>query len=238
MAESAQNCQWSGRIFQGSQRNAPLTETSTKRKTPDHGPSRWQARAAGVLRAPFALIATILKRSAQILLSLFILFLHPQLKWLVRVLAESRLVRIYLRPAMRSFVANVYDPYFAFLSRLPPFWATVSIAVPLAALEPAKLYATILIAQQPSSGVLLWLLLQALGLVLIDRTWTAVRPQSRKIRLVSRLHAWGWLNYSYGKYWVQSSPFYQAVLRWQAEIRRGARAWWSRFVTRWRQRSG
>ena len=53
-------------------------------------------------------------------------------------------------------------------------------------------------------GILLWLFLQAISFVLIDKTWVAVRPQSRKIWLVSRLHAFVWLNVAYGKHFDQN----------------------------------
>jgi len=107
-----------------------------------------------------------------------------------------------------------------------------SIAVPLAILEPGKLYATILIAERPKVGILFWLLLQGLSVFLIDKTWTVVRPQSRKIWLVSRLHAWGWLNVSYGKFWITSSIFYRTIMRWQERIRLAALAFWSQLSAR------
>jgi hypothetical protein len=208
---------------------------------PKPRPGLWAKLLAGshaVLKFPFQLIFTIIKRTAQILLSLFIVVLHPQFKWLVRLLTQSRLVRDYIRPFLQRLSATLYEPYFAFLRTLPPFWATVSIAVPLAVLEPAKLFATILIAERPKAGIVLWLLLQGVSVILIDKSWTAVRPQSRKIWLVSRLHAWGWLNVSYGKYWVTSSPFYQAIIRWRAEAWTRARALWFRLVRpRLRRRS-
>lgn len=189
-----------------------------------------------VLKSPFRLVATVTKRTIQILFSIFVLILHPGFKWILALLTRSRIVRDYLRPALHKFATHYYEPYFAFLRGLPPYWATFSIAVPLAALEPAKLYATILIAERPKAGVLLWLLLQGLSLVLIDKTWTAVRPQSRKIWLVSRLHAWGWLTVSYGKHWVTSSIFYRTLMRWQTRVRIAAQAFWSRFRTSMRRR--
>lgn len=188
-----------------------------------------------VLKAPFDLVATLITRTIQILFSIFVLILHPGFKWLLALLTRSRIVRDYLRPALQKFATHYYEPYFAFLRSLPPYWATFSIAVPLAALEPAKLYATILIVERPRAGVVLWLLLQGLSLVLIEKTWTAVRPQSRKIWVVSRLHAWGWLTVSYGKYWVQSSIFYRMLMRWQKRVRIAAQAFWSQFLASMRR---
>jgi hypothetical protein len=130
---------------------------------------------------------------------------------------RSKLVRNYIRPALHRVVDRLYRPYFDFLRGLPPFPATLSIAIPLAVLEPAKLYATILIVEHPRTGIGLLLFLHALSFVLIDATWTAVRPQSRKIWLVSRLHALIWLNAAYGKYWVTNSASYRAMKRWLAE---------------------
>jgi hypothetical protein len=171
-----------------------------------------------LVRFPVRLAGSILRRVAQAVLSILVLVLHPQLRWLIRAIVRSALVRNYLRPAIGAIGVYLYEPYFDVLRRLPPFWATVSIAVPLAVLEPAKLFATILIASKPGLGLLLWLSLHGLSFVLIDRTWTAVRPQSRKIRLVSRLHAWIWLNVAYGKFWITSSPAYRTLLLW---LRRG-----------------
>jgi hypothetical protein len=78
----------------------------------------------------------------------------------------------------------------------------------------------------------LWLALQVIGFVLIDRTWAAVRPQSRKIRLVARVHAWGWLNVAYGKYWLRNSAIYRAAMFWRRRPRRAALALWARLVPR------
>ncbi len=183
-----------------------------------------------VLRFPFRVVGLVIKRTVQVLLSIFIVVLHPQFKWLLNLLLRSALVRNYIRPALEQIADRIYHPYFVFLRSLPPFWATLSIAVPLAVLEPAKLYATILVAERPKIGALLWLLLQGLSFILIDKTWTAVRPQSRKIWLVSRLHAWGWLNYAYGKYWITSSPAYQSLNRWLEWARRGAKTFWKSLV--------
>jgi hypothetical protein len=163
------------------------------------------------VRFPFRVVGAIVMHAIQILLSIFFVILHPQFKWLLRLLLRSSLVRNYFMPAIKTLADRLYHPYFDFLRSLPPFWATVSIALPLAILEPAKLVATILIAERPRVGALLWLFLQGLSFVLIDKTWAAVRPQSRKIWLVSRLHAWIWLNVSYGKYWVKNSKAYKQV---------------------------
>jgi len=142
-------------------------------------------------RLPLQLAATLIKRLVQIIFSIFIVILHPGFKWLLALLTRSRIVRDYVRPVLQQLGSCLYEPYFAFLRSLPPYFATVSIALPLAVLEPAKLYATILIAEKPKVGILLWLFLQGLSFVLIDKTWAAVRPQSRKIWIVGRLHAWG-----------------------------------------------
>jgi hypothetical protein len=184
-----------------------------------------------IVRFPFKVVATLLKRTAQALLSIFIVILHPSFKWLVTVLARSSVVRNYISPAIQGLISRYYEPYFVFLRSLPPYWATFSIALPLAALEPAKLYATILIAERPKAGILLWLFLQGLSFVLIDKTWTAVRPQSRKIWLVSRLHAWGWLNVAYGTYWIKTSVVYRTIIRWQKRIGVNAQAFWARLLT-------
>jgi hypothetical protein len=77
--------------------------------------------------------------------------------------------------------------------------------------------------------------LQVLSLVLIDRTWSAVRPQSRKVWLVARIHAWGWLNVAYGKNWIRNSSLYRATQRWKRQARRTVRAIWLRLVPRRRK---
>lgn len=192
---------------------------------PQAGPARLIHR---VLRFPFRLVATVLQRIAQVLFSIVFLFLHPQLKWLLLRLWRSRLVRDYLRPTLRGVVRHVYQPYLDVLRRLPPVPATLSVALPLAVLEPAKLYATVLLVRHPQIGLALLLVLHALSFVLIDTTWTAVRPQARKIRLVGRLHALIWLNVAYGKYWVTRSAAYRAMKRWAAEARRMMRAFLAR----------
>jgi hypothetical protein len=192
--------------------------------------ARTAAFAHAILRFPFDLLVTILKRTAQVIFSIFLIILHPGFRWLVRLLRRSGFVRHYLRPGIAALAQRYYEPYFAFLARLPPFWAFVSIAIPLAVLEPAKVIATVLIVEHPRSGTLIWLFLQGLSLVLIDRTWAAVRPQSRKIWLVSRLHAWGWLNLAYGKYWITSSLFYKTLMRWKDQVMAAAQVYWSQLL--------
>ncbi len=190
--------------------------------TPD--PSRLSGHAWAALRftlsLPFKIAGRIARHSVQVFFALFVIILHPQAKWLFGLITNSYPVRNYVKPSLQTFAVHVYEPYFAHLGRLPPYWATFSIALPLAILEPAKLFATIQIAERPKSGIALWLALQALSLVLIDRTWRAVRPQSRKIWLVARLHAWGWLNVAYGKYWIRNSPLYRTAMRWKKQARR------------------
>jgi uncharacterized protein YggT (Ycf19 family) len=187
---------------------------------------------------PFKLIGRIIVRTIQVIFALFVVVLHPSFKWLARVIAQSGLVQNYIKPSLQTLITHVYDPYFAFLRRLPPYGATVSIAVPLAVLEPAKFVATIMIAQHPTTGALLWLFLQGVSFVLIDKTWVAVRPQSRKIWLVSRIHAWIWLNVEHGKYWIKTSSFYRTVVRWKETARRQVRVFFGRFGPRRRTRPG
>lgn len=171
-----------------------------------------------ILLAPIRLTGLVLQRIAQVLFAIFFVVLHPQLKWLAGLIANSALVRVYLRPAIARFLAAYYEPYFEYLKTLPPLWATFSIALPLAVLEPAKTYATVLIATHASVGIPLWLALQGLSLILIDKTWVAVRPQSRKIRLVAYAHAWIWLNVAYGKWLIRKSIIYQTALRWKMQM--------------------
>ncbi len=198
-------------------------------------------QAAAALRftasLPFKIAGRLARHGIQILFALFVLILHPQVKWLFGLIAGSALVRNYVKPSLRIFAVHIYEPYFSYLSRLSPFWATFSIALPLAVLEPAKLFATILVAERPKTGAVLWLALQGLSLILIDRTWTAVRPQSRKIRLVARVHAWVWLNAEYGKYWIRNSSLYRAATRWKEQVRKAARGVWSAVLPRRRHRS-
>lgn len=199
-------------------------------------PAQVTAAVRFTLKLPFWIAARIVRHTVQVLFALFVLVLHPQIKWLIGLIARSALVQNTIKPVFRTFDAYIYEPCFAYLSRLPPYWATFSIALPLAMLEPAKLYATVLIAERPKSGVVLWLALQVIGFVLIDRTWAAVRPQSRKIWLVARVHAWGWLNVAYGKYWIRNSAIYRAAMRWRGNPRRAALALWARLVPRqWRK---
>jgi hypothetical protein len=182
---------------------------------------------------PFRLIGRALVRAVQVIFALFVVVLHPQIKWLIETIGRSGLVQEYLKPAFQSVIGAIYEPYFAYLRELPPYWATFSIALPLAVLEPAKFVATIMIATRPNIGVLLWLFLQGVGFVLIDRTWVAVRPQARKVWLVARLHALVWLSVAYGKHWIKTSALYQTLVRWKQEARRSIRA----FFLRWRRSS-
>jgi len=182
-----------------------------------------------VARLPFKLIGRVIARTVQVVFALFVVVLHPSFKWLAGLVAKSSLVQNYIKPSLQTFVTNVYEPYFAHLRELPPYWATFSIALPLAVLEPAKFLATIMIAGRPRMGILLWLFLQGVSFVLIDKTWVAVRPQSRKIWLVSRIHAWIWLNVEHGKYWIKTSSIYRTVLRWKETARRQVRVIFRRF---------
>ncbi len=175
-----------------------------------------------LLTLPFRIVGGAFRATGQVMFTLVVLILHPQIRWLRRRISQSRLVQKYVSPALAAIFRRFYDPYFAFLRGLSPFWATVGIAVPLAILEPAKLVATIMIAERPRIGIVLWFGLQGLSIILIERTWTAVRPQSRKIWLVSRLHAWGWLMISHGKRWIRASSFYRALLEFKD---RAARLW-------------
>ena len=193
------------------------------RNRPRPEPASGLAKVIGggwaMLQQALSFAATPFLRVVQVVLTIIIGILHPQFRWLWRALLRSAFVRRYLTPLLHKLAAALYEPYFAFLRSLPPYLATVSIALPLAILEPAKLYATILIAERPRVGIVLWLVLQGLSVVLIDKTWDAVRPQARKIWLVSRLHAWGWLMFSYGKHWVTSSAPYRAMRRWVERLR-------------------
>ena len=182
-----------------------------------------------VARLPFKLIGRVIARTVQVVFALFVVVLHPSFKWLAGLVAKSSLVQNYIKPSLQTFVTNVYEPYFAHLRELPPYWATFSIALPLAVLEPAKFLATIMIAGRPRMGIMLWLFLQGVSFVLIDKTWVAVRPQSRKIWLVSRIHAWIWLNVEHGKYWIKTSSIYRTVLRWEETARRQVRVIFRRF---------
>ena len=188
-----------------------------------------------VARLPFKLIGRVIVRTIQVLFALFVVILHPQIKWLARVIAQSGLVQNYIKPSLQTLITNVYDPYFAHLRELPPYWATFSIALPLAVLEPAKFVATIMIAQHPRTGALLWLFLQGVSFILIDKTWIAVRPQSRKVRLVARIHAWLWLNVEYGKHWIRTSSIYKMALRWKETARRQVRVFFGQFAQRRRR---
>jgi hypothetical protein len=189
-----------------------------------------------VARLPFKLIGHVFARTIQVLFALFVVVLHPQFRWLVGVIAQSSLVQNYIKPSLQGLITHVYEPYFVYLKELPPYWATFSIALPLAVLEPAKFAATIMIAQRPRMGVLLWLFLQGVSFVLIDKTWMAVRPQSRKIRLVARIHAWIWLNVEHGKYWIRTSSIYKTLLRWKETARRRFRVFFGQFIPRRRTR--
>ena len=189
-----------------------------------------------VARLPFKLIGRVIARTVQVVFALFVVVLHPSFKWLVGLVAQSGLVQNYIKPSLHTLITNVYDPYFSHLKELPPYWATFSIAVPLAVLEPAKFVATIMVAQHPRTGVLLWLFLQGVSFVLIDKTWVAVRPQSRKIWLVSRIHAWIWLNVEHGKYWIKTSSIYRTMLRWKETARRQIRVFIGQFGPRRRTR--
>jgi hypothetical protein len=183
-------------------------------------------RFAGLL--PLRIAARFARHTVQVLFAIFVVILHPQFKWLAGLIAQSALVQRTVKPALQGFVTSVYNPYFAYLSRLAPLWAAVSIAVPLAVLEPAKFYATLLIAERPKAGIVLWLVLQGVSLILIDKTWTAVRPQSRKLWLVSRIHAWGWLNMEYGKHWIRRSVPFRSARIWKRQAERAARSLWRR----------
>jgi len=194
------------------------------------------ANSIHVARLPFKLIGRVIGRTVQVLLALFVVVLHPQIKWLAGVIAQSALVQNYIKPSLQTLITNVYEPYFAHLKELPPYWAAFSIALPLAVLEPAKFVATIMVAQHPRTGALLWLFLQGVSFVLIDRTWAAVRPQSRKIWFVSRIHAWIWLNVEHGKYWIKTSSIYRTVLRWKETARRQVRVFIGQFAPRRRTR--
>ncbi len=194
------------------------------------------ASTLAVLKRMASLPFKLIGRAIQILFALFVVVLHPQFKWLVEAVAQSSLAQNYIKPSFQSIITHVYEPYFAVLRELPPLWATVSIAAPLAVLEPAKFVATIMIAQHPRTGGLLWLFLQGVSFILIDKTWVAVRPQSRKIRLVARIHAWMWLNVEHGKHWVKSSPIFKALRRWKETARRQVRVFFGQFRMRRRKK--
>jgi hypothetical protein len=210
--------------------------TMRERKSAEGADQGMLAAAGSAAAFPFKLIGRTIARALQVVFALFVVVLHPQIKWLIETLARSSLVQNVVKPALRGVIENVYEPYFAALKALPPIWATFSIALPLAVLEPAKFVATVMIATRPKMGVLLWLFLQGVSFVLIDRTWVAVRPQARKIWLVSRLHAYAWLNVAYGKHWIKTSAFYQTLVRWKEEARGVMHAFFARLWPR--RRSG
>src|SRR5271166_2426386 len=96
------------------------------------------ANSSRAVRLPFKLLRRIAARTIQVVFALFVVVLHPQFKWLAGVIAQSSLVQNYIKPSLETVITNVYEPYFAYLKELPPYWATFSIAAPLAVLEPAK----------------------------------------------------------------------------------------------------
>ena len=116
------------------QRSAPQKPTAAERRrarADERGAGFLPTRVAaprgglalfvhGVLRFPFRLIATALKPIAQVIFSIFFLIQHPQLKWLLRLVLRSRLVRNYIRPVLQGTVDRIYRPYFEFLRGLPP----------------------------------------------------------------------------------------------------------------------
>jgi hypothetical protein len=206
--------------------------TMPERKSAKRAGQGLHAASRSAASLPLKLLGRTIGRAIQVVFALFVVVLHPQIKWLVETAARSRLVRNVIEPAFRSVIETVFDPYFAALKELPPVWATFSIALPLAVLEPAKFVATVMIAARPKVGLLLWLFLQGVSFVLIDRTWAAVRPQARKIRIVSRLHAYAWLNVAYGKHWIETSVFYTALARWKEEARGAVRAFFARLARR------
>jgi hypothetical protein len=193
-------------------------------------PAQATAALRFTARLPFKIAGRIAQHTIQVIFAIFVVILHPQAKWLFHLIADSTLVRNYIRPSLQTFSETVYEPYFAYLAGLSPFWATFSIALPLTILEPAKTYATILVAEHPKSGIVLYLVLQGLSVVLIDRTWKAVRPQSRKIRLVATIHAWGWLTVTRGKYWIENSALYRTARVWKRQARRSVRSLWASLV--------
>ena len=183
-------------------------------------PQQAKAAVRFTVTLPFKVAGKLIQHTAQIVFAVYVLFFHPQLLWAYRVIADSALVRNYVRPSLRVFGIYLFDPYFALLGRLPPYWAAFSVGLPLALLEPAKIAATIEAVKRPKAGIAMWLVLQAVGLLLIDRTWTAVRPQARKLWLVSRAHAWMWLNAEYGKHRIRNSAIYRNAVLWGLKVRR------------------
>ena len=119
---------------------------SSNRKRAANPSERALARSRLLLRLPFRIAGRAIARIVQVFLALFVVILHPQIKWLIGLISQSALVRTVIKPAFRALLGAIYEPYFAHLKELPPFWATFSIALPLAVLEPAKMYATILVA--------------------------------------------------------------------------------------------
>ena len=208
-------------------------QTNPNRNSGSSLPGRLLTASSRAARLPFKLIA----RTAQILFALFVLVLHPQFKWLAGVIAQSNFVQNTIRPVFQSVIANVYEPYFAYLKELPPYWAAFSIAVPLAVLEPAKFAATVMIAAHPKMGSLLWLFLQGVGFILIDKTWAAVRPKARQIRLVARIHAWIWLTAEHGKHWIKTSPLFKTLRRWKEAVRRRLFVFFGQFAPGRRKRA-
>ncbi len=77
-------------------------------------------RSSYVARLPFKLIGRAIVRTIQVLFALFVVVLHPQIKWLAGVIAQSSLVQNTIKPSLHSFTVNVYEPYFARLKELPP----------------------------------------------------------------------------------------------------------------------
>ncbi len=210
-----------------------MSRTSKQRVAENGRPDGLPAQATAALRFTARLPGRVVQHTIQALFAIFVVILHPQAKWLFSLIANSGVVRRYIKPSLQTFITTIYEPYFDYLSRLSPFWATFSIVLPLTILEPAKTYATILIAERPKTGIVLWLVLQGLSLVLIDRTWKAVRPQSRKIRLVAYVHAWGWLNVAHGKYWIENSTLYRTARIWKRQARRAARSLLAALLPQW-----
>jgi SAM-dependent methyltransferase len=177
-----------------------------------------QARKYWLLLLPVTAVKLVLLRIAQVLLALFLLFLHPLIGWAKDVVQNSVFIQRYIAPFLSRHVGRYYHLYFLSLERLPPFWATLSIAVPLAVLEPAKMWATLLVAIKPAVGVPMWLGLQAVSFVLIEKTWEHVRGQARKIGAVRMVHNFLVLNLETVKRLIKASAFYRRLLGFRKRV--------------------
>ena len=121
---------------------------------------------------------------------------------------------------------RVFERVGALIGALPPYVARVTLSVPCAAIEPAKVYALYLVAvEHPITGIGLLLVAQVLSLLVCERIYHAAHGPLMRIGWFGTVMGWvvrlreramGWVRLLAG--WQMTARLARSLRQWLAGL--------------------